>query len=51
MTFLEVDEFGYFEATRTINGTSNTLNLRSYKSLTNNLFCNDIPPAHSSYFK
>ena len=22
-----------------------TLNLRSYKSLTNNLFCNDIPPA------
>ena len=42
---LNVDESGYFEATRTINGSSNTFNLRSYKSLTNNLFCNDIPPA------
>ena len=42
---LAVDDTGYFETSRTINGSSNTFNLRSYKSLTNNLFCNDIPPA------
>ena len=31
--------------TRTINGTSNTFNYRSYASVTANLFCNDIPPS------
>jgi hypothetical protein len=31
--------------TRTINGSSNTFNYRSYASLPSNLFCNDIPPS------
>lgn len=31
--------------TRTINGTSNTFNYRSYADLVSNLFCNDIPPS------
>ena len=38
-----------FEATtpitRTINGTSNTFNYRTYTNVTNDLFCNDIPPS------
>lgn len=42
---LQVDETGYFETSRTINGKSNNFNLRSYTSLSNNLFCNDIPTA------
>ncbi|MDU8887149.1 hypothetical protein RXV94_13340 [Yeosuana sp. MJ-SS3] len=31
--------------TRTINGSSNTFHYRSYNTVTNDLFCNDIPPS------
>jgi hypothetical protein len=31
--------------TRTINGSSNTFNYRTYSILPSNLFCNDVPPS------
>jgi len=31
--------------TRTINGSSNTFHYRTYNTITNDLFCNDIPPS------
>jgi len=42
---LNVGSDNTLTVTRTINGTSNTFNYRSYSSLPSNLFCNDVPPA------
>lgn len=42
---LEVDEDNTLITTRTINGSSNTFNYRSYVDLPSNIFCNDIPPS------
>lgn len=42
---LQVGDDNTLITTRTINGTSNTFNYRSYASLPSNLFCNDIPPS------
>ena len=43
----QVDEDNYFTTERTIDGKSNTLNLRSFKELPSNYFCNDIPPGEN----
>lgn len=42
---LQVGADNTLVSTRTINGTSNTFNYRSYASDASNLFCNDIPPS------
>lgn len=42
---LNVGDDNTLEISRTINGSSNTFNYRTYKTLPSNLFCNDVPPA------
>ncbi len=42
---LNVGSDNTLTTTRTINGTSNTFNYRTYSTLPSNLFCNDVPPA------
>lgn len=43
---INVDADGIFETTRTINGSSNTFNYRTYNIEPVNLFCNDVPPSN-----
>ncbi|MFH4965615.1 hypothetical protein V8G69_11480 [Gaetbulibacter sp. M235] len=42
---LNVGDDNTLTITRTINGTSNTFNYRTYSILPSDLFCNDVPPA------